>query len=149
MVELTDEEVRWAAFAFEVQLQQHARNGRGLAADDPRRLFAAKLARAAPVAAVTYCLALLRTAGPEVTAEVRLLASILDIAGQGVAEVAQRGSQPAPLELTARQVAELTGYTIHGVRTACRRGRLEATKTEDGWVITRRAVDEWRARSAA
>jgi excisionase family DNA binding protein len=159
MLELDAAEARTCALALESFLQLHALNGRGLTADDPRRVLAAKLALAAPIAALSFCPALLRSAGPDVTAQVRELA---------VTEVARQASQAAALRETAApllvtaasgsvtgplstpEVARLVGLNSHAVRAAIRRGRLAADKDESGeWRITRQAVDEWRARRAA
>jgi excisionase family DNA binding protein len=159
MLELDAAETRLFALTLEGFLRLHARNGRTLRADDPRRDTAARLALAAPITAVDLCPTLLDIAGPVVTAQVRELA---------VTEVARQASQAAALReiaapvlvtsatgnatgpLSTPEVARLVGLHSHAVRAAIRRGRLAADKDESGeWRITREAVDEWRAGRAA
>jgi hypothetical protein len=141
---LAPEGARLCALALDAALRSRQRNGRP--PGDPLRYLASVLALAAPQTAV-HLRAVLITAGPDVTAAVEHMAEAQ--AGEGVAAPAPKGSQAASSVLSASQVAAMTGYTVHGVRTACRRGRLTAVRTDEGWAITRQAVEEWRARSAA
>ncbi len=132
------------AAALEATLRSRQRNGR--APDDPLRLVASVLALAAPTTAVNLP-AVLATAGPDVTAAVRRMAQ--GQAAEGVAALPPGGSQDASSVMSARQVADEFGYTLHGVRTACRRGRLRSAKSETGdWQITRQAAEEWGNRAA-
>lgn len=149
-MELTAQEAAWCAFALEGQFRRRARNGLGLPFGDRRRLLAIKLALAAPIAADTLCPALLRAAGPEVTARVCELAAT-ELARQARQPAAPDGVTPVPPPgpLTAPEVGRLTGLTADAVRAAIRRGRLAADKESGEWRIERQAVDEWRAHRAA
>jgi hypothetical protein len=149
-VVLEAEGAAMCAAALEAALRSRQRNGR--APDDPLRLVASVLALAAPETAA-HLPYLLATSGPDVAKAVARMAKAH--AAEGVAAPAPGGSQGAPSEqsavsgLSAREVARMLGYTVHGVRTACRRGRLAAGKDEDGaWLITRQAVEEWSNRAA-
>lgn len=142
------------AMALDAALRSRQRNGRG--PDDRLRWVASVLALAAPDTAV-HLPALLATAGPDVVAVVREQAVVLAVtvaapgASQPAVTVAAQASQAPCSEtgstLTTTEVARLSGRTTHGVRAACRCGRVAAVKDEDGeWRIDRQAAAEWSAK---
>lgn len=129
------------AMALDAALRSRQRNGR--APDDRLRWVASVLGLAAPDTAV-HLPALLATAGPEVAATVRERAVVVAVT-VATGEASQASCSETEDWLTTAQVARLSGRTTHGVRAACRRGRLAAGKDETGeWRISRQAAAEWR-----
>jgi hypothetical protein len=147
--------------AVEMALRSYRKNGKPV--NRAMRDAAAALAFSAPWLAVQLP-AVLAALGPDAAAGIHCQAAKRQVRRLGVAAFDAGGSQPpesgpaVPLSnaasallvtgpLTAGQAARMTGLTTHGVRTACRRGTLDARKNRvtGEWLIEPDALRHWEA----
>jgi excisionase family DNA binding protein len=131
--------------AWELALASEARNGHPLPADV--RWCVQRLALADPLTAAR-CPQVRRALPPDVRAAVLALAAAPVTAPAGQASQPS-GSEAGPEWLTVQEAAQALGVSAHGVRAACRRGRLDATRGPAGWRIRAASVQEYRRRQCA
>jgi hypothetical protein len=144
---VTPRELAALVLLAESGLRRYRRDGGAPGRDT--RAACVWLALSAPELAAR-CPWLLDAAGPEVAAAVRAAAAT----AAGVTAEAPGASQPPAWDAdsiwTTGEVANMTGLSSHGVRAACRRGRLAAGKDAAGeWQVTLAAVQQWRGTRAA